>query len=236
MTGSQEIRLYTTEQHACSYLPGKQATLQFVDPELEMSNYWRDALNDNGFRRSGKHYYRPKCANCSACKAMRVRVKDFVPSRSQQRCLKKNHDLEVFVRKPGEADLEQYYLLFSHYIEARHQDGDMYPASRDQFDAFIGSWIETTIFLEFYRGARLIMVAQGDQLSSGISCVYTFFDTVEQERGLGNFAILKQIDIARTQGLDFVFLGYWVEGARKMAYKKNFEPHELYVDGRWQYL
>lgn len=236
MTGSQEIRLYSTDQHACSYLPGKQATIQFVDPKLELSEFWSNTLNDNGFRRSGANYYRPQCVGCSACKAMRVPVANFASSRSQRRCLAKNNDLEIRVQDPDSADYEKYYPLFSRYIETRHKDGNMYPPSREQFESFLGSCVPATIFLEFYDNNELIMVAQSDQLSDGLSCVYTFFDTVQESRGLGNFAILKQIDIARAQGLDFVFLGYWVKGARKMAYKEKFVPHELYIDGRWQSL
>lgn len=236
MTNTQEIRLFSTEEHTCSYLPDQKATLQFVDPNLELSDFWSNVLNDNGFRRSGAHYYRPQCAACSACKAMRVPVAEFVPSRSQQRCKKRNNDLEIYVRDPKEADHGKYYPLFKHYIETRHSDGDMYPPSREQFTKFLGACIPATIFLEFYCEERLVMVAQSDQLGSGLSCVYTFFDTEETSRGLGNFAILKQIDIAKAMGLDFVFLGYWVKGARKMSYKKNFRPSEIYSEGSWQRL
>jgi len=167
---------------------------------------------------------------------MRVRVANFSPSRSQQRCIKKNSDLEVRVIAPEEADHEKYYALFAHYIETRHQDGDMYPPSREQFYAFLGSSISATLFLEFYQEEQLVMVAQSDRLSNGLSCVYTFFDTTEESRGLGNFSILKQIEISQTMGLDFVFLGYWVEDARKMSYKKKFKPNDVYIDGSWQRL
>jgi arginyl-tRNA--protein-N-Asp/Glu arginylyltransferase len=235
-TKTQGIRLFNTEQHPCSYLPDKQATLQFVDPKMELSDFWSSTLNDNGFRRSGAHYYRPQCVGCSACKAMRIRVADFSPSRSQQRCIRKNRDLEVRVIAPKEANHEQYYPLFAHYIETRHQDGDMYPPSREQFSAFLGSSISATLFLEFYKEEQLVMVAQSDQFSKGLSCVYTFFDTTEEPRGLGNFAILKQIEITQTVGLDFLFLGYWVEGAKKMSYKKKFKPNEVYCSGSWQRL
>lgn len=233
---SQEIRLFSTEEHPCSYLPDRKARLQFVDPALELTEFWSSTLNDNGFRRSGKHYYRPQCTGCSACKALRINLAEFRASRSQRRCINKNSDLRIEVKDPRDIDRDAYYPLFAHYIESRHRDGDMYPPSPEQFDSFLGSTIPATIFLEFYQGNDLLMVAQSDQLSTGLSCVYTFFDTGHSSRGLGNFAILKQIEIARAMGLDFIFLGYWVEGAKKMAYKKGFRPGEVYSDERWQRL
>jgi arginine-tRNA-protein transferase len=34
-------------------------------------------------------------------------------------------------------------------------------------------------------------------------------------------------------GLDYLYLGYWIRGCRKMAYKSDYRPLELYVKGKW---
>ena len=38
--------------------------------------------------------------------------------------------------------------------------------------------------------------------------------------------ILDHIEKARRMGLPHVYLGYWVEGSRKMAYKGAYLPQE----------
>ena len=37
----------------------------------------------------------------------------------------------------------------------------------------------------------------------------------------------------RTQGLPYVYLGYWVPESRKMAYKARFRPSEILRAGQW---
>ena len=42
-----------------------------------------------------------------------------------------------------------------------------------------------------------------------------------------------QIERARALRLDYLYLGYWIRGCRKMAYKSDYRPLELYVKNRW---
>ncbi len=42
--------------------------------------------------------------------------------------------------------------------------------------------------------------------------------------------------MAQEIGLPYVYLGYWVPGSRKMAYKARFRALEIYKGGVWQDL
>ncbi len=76
------------------------------------------------------------------------------------------------------------------------------------------------------RPARLIGACLTDTLGDGLSLVYSFYAPNEAKRSLGAFMILAAIARARAMGLPHVYLGYWVEGSRKMAYKAAYLPQE----------
>ena len=46
--------------------------------------------------------------------------------------------------------------------------------------------------------------------------------------------ILDHIERARRMGLSYVYLGYWVEGSRKMAYKGRFLPQQRLAPDGWK--
>jgi arginine-tRNA-protein transferase len=63
--------------------------------------------------------------------------------------------------------------------------------------------------------------------------VYAFFDPTESSRSLGSFMILDHLRQAQDVGYPNVYLGYWVRGSRKMAYKTNFRPIEALSSSGW---
>jgi arginine-tRNA-protein transferase len=94
----------------------------------------------------------------------------------------------------------------------------------------------STEFLTFRLAERLVAVAVTDRAEDGLSAVYTFFEPELATRSLGTSAILHQIELARTLGLPYLYLGYWIRDSRKMAYKASFRPIELWRNGHWQRL
>jgi len=112
----------------------------------------------------------------------------------------------------------------------------MYPPDREQYQAFLNSVWDCTRFFRFYEKGRLIAVAVVDQLEDGLSAIYTFFDPEADKRSLGAYAILWQVEQARTMGLSYLYLGYWIRDCQKMSYKADYRPLQVYIKSRWTEL
>lgn len=235
MTSSlRDLKVYTTYPHSCSYLSDQEATTLFVDPRQPMDQRLYSNLSVLGFRRSGNHIYRPHCTHCEACVPARVKVRQFQMSRSQKRIWKRNNDLVVEQTK----DIRDTaaYELYCAYIEKRHADGDMYPPEREQYESFLNNAWDCTRYYRFHAGGALVGVAVVDEMLDGLSAIYTFFDPQASRRSLGTYAILWQIEKARSLDLDYLYLGYWIRDCQKMAYKTDYRPLELYLNSRWSTL
>ncbi|WP_370978520.1 arginyltransferase [Agaribacterium sp. ZY112] len=233
MTDLSELRFFQTVEHNCGYLDAKKSSNIFVDPKQQLDAGLYSTLSAFGFRRSGEHVYKPRCENCNACIPFRVLCESFTPNRSQKRCLKRNEDLYCELKRS--IDEDEYYELYSRYINARHSDGDMYPPSREQFSDFLSSAWGITRYLCFRdKNKKLLSVAVIDLLSDGISAMYSFFEPDEHKRGLGNFNILFQTLWAQQHNLPHLYLGYLIKGCQKMRYKAQYRPFQLLIDGHWR--
>ena len=74
-----------------------------------------------------------------------------------------------------------------------------------------------------------------DQQCDGLSMIYSFFDVgPDARKGLGTYIILDHIVRAARAGLPYVYLGYWVEGSPRMAYKTSFRPLERLGRDGWR--
>jgi arginine-tRNA-protein transferase len=226
--------LYLSMPHPCSYLPERNSTILFVDPQRilapgEYGNFVR-----HGFRRSGDLVYRPHCATCNACVPVRIPVREFRPARSQRRVWSRNADVAV-IEKPAHFDVA-HFDLYRRYQAGRHPDSGMNDADPQKYLGFLASRQVDTAFFELRAGGRLLGVAIADLLPDGLSAVYTFFEPTLPERSLGTLAILWEIAEAGRRGLDYLYLGYWIAEAPKMSYKINFQPLEAFRHGRWEQL
>lgn len=231
---TQSITLLTTPELSCDYLPEQLATTRFVHPETSLNPVMYGALLEQGFRRSGNIIYEHACLNCQMCQSLKLDPASFTPSRSQRRCEKANSDLVVTPQKA--TFTEEYFELYSRYINTRHHDGEMANPTRESFKEFLISDWCSTLFVEMRLDGRLIGVSVVDIVPKGFSAVYTFFDPQESKRGLGTFAVLWQLKMAKKRSLPWVYLGYWIESHPKMDYKSKFRPAEVYRFHQWQPL
>ncbi|WP_295390772.1 arginyltransferase [uncultured Thiodictyon sp.] len=230
----RQLALYLTAEHSCSYLDGCRARTLFVDPLARIDSVTYQALVEQGFRRSGAHVYRPACRGCARCVPVRIPVGAFQPNRSQRRNWTRNAP-ELRVIETAAAFDPGHFALYQRYLERRHPAGSMAEdASAESYRRFlVEPWGGETRFLELRLADRLVGVAVTDWLPQGLSAVYTFFDPDLDARGLGTFAVLAQIVTARRLGRPYVYLGYWIEESRKMAYKSTFKPLEAWDGRRW---
>lgn len=231
-------QFYVTAPQPCPYLSGKLERKLFTALQGETAQALNDVLSHQGFRRSQNVVYRPSCADCAMCLSARIPVDTFRPSKSQRRILRRNAHLIREGSAPWAT--EEQYALFQRYLNARHQNGGMADMDVFEFAAMVEETPVRSRVVEYRTlgetGADLTAVCLTDVLSDGLSMVYSFFDTDLSRSSLGSYVILDHIEIARAAGLKYVYLGYWVPGSPKMAYKARFRPLEYYRGGRWQTL
>lgn len=224
-------QFFLTSPSPCPYLPGRQERKVFTHLVGKRALQLNEILTQGGFRRSQSIAYRPACEGCRACVSTRVLVNEFSPSRSFRRILAANADLTATM-VPPQPTAEQYGL-FRHYLDARHADGGMADMTILDYVAMIEDTHVETRVVEYRRPPRapdetadLIAVTLTDVLSDGLSMVYSFYDPIYRERSLGTFLILDHIRKTKAFGLPNLYLGYWVQGSRKMEYKARFRPQE----------
>ena len=226
---------YTTAPLPCPYLPGRTERKIVTELSGTEAEALHERLSRAGFRRSHNIAYAPVCPGCQACVPIRVVSEEFTPDRTQRRILRANADLTVS-EMPARATAEQF-TLFQRYQKNRHADGDMAAMGYYDYRAMIEDTPISTGILEFRDAQdRLVGACLTDWLADGLSAVYSFFDTDEDKRSLGTFAVLWLIGRARSLGLPYVYLGYWVPESRKMAYKARFRPSEILMSGAWHRL
>jgi arginine-tRNA-protein transferase len=228
---SERVRLFQTLPHACGYFEGRTAQNLVLDPAAPNLPRLYALSLARGFRRAGGHIYHPHCQRCHACEPCRIDVATFTPNRSQRRCLAMNRDIELIECRPGLTTERKD--LYARYLHARHPGGGMDEASDEDFSHFLAVAWSPTVFIEFRLGGRLVAVAVTDVCETGLSAVYTFFDPGLPRRGLGTYAILRQIELTRLRKLPHLYLGYWIAHHPKMGYKARFDSLQVLGPGGW---
>lgn len=234
-------RFFVTSPAPCPYLPGRQERKVFTELSGPHASELNDALGRIGFRRSQSVAYRPSCVGCAACVSVRVVTKQFELNATQRKLMRRNEDLEITACRPWATE-EQYQLLRG-YLAQRHPGGGMAGMEDQDYADMVEHSPVNSVVVEYRepvvdgRPGRLIGACLTDRQADGLSMVYSFFDAEEGARpGLGNLIILDHILRARAAGLPYVYLGYWVKGAARMAYKTRYRPLERLGPQGWMVM
>jgi arginine-tRNA-protein transferase len=228
-------QFFLTPGGPCPYLPGRTERKVFARLSGTLAQPLSEALTNSGFRRSQSIAYRPACDGCSACVSVRIVAGEFSSQRSQKRIARRNEDL-VRTEVPAEATREQFALLRT-YLDSRHSGGGMSDMGLFDYVAMVEETPVNTHIVEYRRtDGTLVACALTDVLRDGLSMVYSFFHPGEVTRSLGTAMILDHVRAARTRGLSYVYLGYWVQGSEKMDYKARFQPLEALGRDGWARL
>lgn len=228
------VHFFRSGPTPCPYIAGQIERKLFTRLTGPNGAALNSTLTRAGFRRSHDVLYRPVCPACQACVPVRVPAARFTPNRTQRRTLQANADLAMSERLPEPTD--EQFLLFRRYQMARHGSSDMARMGDADYAAMVRDGGSGASLFEFRRqdDQSLLGVMLADRLTDGFSLVYSFFEPEERRRGLGIQMIMALIEQARTEELDHVYLGFWIEESRKMAYKATLRPLEALTDRGWQ--
>ena len=234
LRGAGLIRFDHSTELTCPYLPDRLERQLYTELSGPSARLVFEKLSLAGFRRSHHIVYRPACPGCSACLPVRVVAAEFAPNRSWRRVTRANADLVV--RDSGLSVSDEQFRLFRKYVVSRHGQGDMATMTRRDYAAMVLASPVETRMLEFRDGGALAGACLTDVLPDGLSAVYSMFDPDLARRSLGSYMVLWLIEEARRRGLRHVYLGFWVEGSPKMAYKSRFRPLEAFGPDGWRVL
>jgi arginine-tRNA-protein transferase len=234
---SRLLQFYLSGPLPCPYLPGQVERKLFtrLSDDVSINIEINGMLTRAGFRRSHDIAYRPACPACTACVPVRVPVRLFQPSRNLKRIAAHNRDLHLEISSAEPTD--ELYNLFLSYQQARHADGDMALMSPDDFAQMLQEGeADTRLYSLRDAAGRLLASVIADPVSDGLSAVYSFYTPDASKRSLGTQLILSLIEEMRRERLPYVYLGYWIEASRKMAYKARFQPLQALGPQGWDWM
>ena len=242
---------YFKDRTCSSFLTTYELFRNSIKEELPVSGFYYILLN-NGFRRYSDFYYINNCESCSECIPIRIHVNDFKPSKSQRVVWCKNQDLDItLLKKCTDADGSNLFIsdekcaLFRDY-DAYHNGAEKDYAkmtlaeSAENLNQLVSGYSDVWN-MEYRLDGRLVGVGVLDFAEDAVSgkkalsSNYFYYETADEirKRSIGVFSVLKEIELCRLEGIEYYYLGLYLPGCRKMSYKANYKPFELFLDGRW---
>ena len=231
-------QFYVTAPQECPYLENQIERKLFTSLNGLDGQILNNALSTQGFRRSQNVLYRPSCADCNACLSARIPVADFYLTKSEKRVMTRNNQLKREIKTPWATS--EHFELFKKYVKHRHEKGGMSGMSETEFASMVEETCVKTILTEYstQEGLNKVVIAVSitDVIEDGLSMVYSYYEPNLPQLSLGKFMILDHIRLTREMNLPYLYLGYWVKGSQKMDYKAQYNPIEIFLNGKWSLL
>ncbi len=221
----------TQNEDNCAYLQDTKQTTYYKIIE-NCSTEYCEHLIERGWRRFGSMFFRPICETCTQCESLKVDVKNFAYSKSQRRVKRKNTDTKIHIRKPKVSQehlelFEKYHLHMKDKREWAHN----YTDAKHYFASFVHGHGDFGYEVLYFIDNKLVGVDLVDILPNGISSIYFFYDPDYEQYSLGTYSMLQQIQIAKDNDLDWIYMGYYVKECQSLAYKSRYSPYKT-LEGR----
>lgn len=235
----------------CGYFKNKACTQEYVNAhwitqwtknKMPLTRAYSD-FKEAGFCRFNSQFYIHKCYGCNQCRAIRIPVREFIPSKNQLHAWKINQDLEVeFVAEPEKYVTEEKVFIFREYDYFHNPDEPKKTMDEarniltEMNTGYPGIWN-----MEYRLNGKLIGVAVLDYTTNdegevnSLCSNYFYYDTSAEvrKRSLGVFSVLKEIELCLKMDIPYYYLGLYLSDCRKMNYKANYKPYELFINGEW---
>jgi arginyl-tRNA--protein-N-Asp/Glu arginylyltransferase len=224
-----EIYRFKTPLEVCPYLSNEISCFEHRII-LSMNAEVYEGMLSRGWRRFGYDFFRPACPSCLRCRSLRVCVDEFQPSKSHRRILQKNANLRLVIQSPTAS--EQHLKLFNEYHASMHEARGwaVRHVGRDEYmEAFVGGGAGFAREFLYYDGDRLVGLGLVDILPNSVSSIYFVHDPAYRKRALGIYSMLTELNFARERGLQFNYMGYWIPECQSMAYKSQYQPHDILI-------
>jgi arginyl-tRNA--protein-N-Asp/Glu arginylyltransferase len=220
------LRTLTEPPRACSYLPEREAALEYR-VMIDVTPTELESLLIRGWRRFGPIYFRPACSPCQECVSIRLPVAAFEPTDSQRRALRRIRRFRITLGRPR-VD-EERLALYRRWHATREavrqwEPADLEPDEYAHQFAFPHPAVRE---LAIRDGDRLVGLGICDVTPSAWSAVYFFYDPSIARLSPGIANVMLCVEQAREAGIPYVYLGFRVMDCPSMRYKALFRPHEL---------
>jgi len=218
----------TSEEFPCSYFSEKTARFTYFFA-VDVTAEELDTILSRGWRKFGMYYFKPVCNDCRECIPIRIKTDGLTPSKSQRRVIKECKGLRVEFK-----DLEYRDEIFEIYKD--HSTNRFNKDSNDE-DFYSSFYTQScpTMQSEYYIDNKLAAVGFIDRSSNALSSIYFIYRNEFTKFRLGTFSVIKETGYALSLGLQYYYLGYYIEKNSSMSYKNSFHVNEKmdWESGKW---